>query len=227
MRKMYYMFKDEKRRDRLRTSNITLRVFWIMSIVSVIVCGVLWGGAFAAWLLATILFAWTSGYASFNYSVWDFMKYTLWAMLGAIILFAVIYVVRFIIEWIAVLAESRELKKQPEENRIYLDIARIVKRAKIANLIAFAIVVAAVIAVSSIVQGTNADQDKTVAIILIASALAMFIACKIFAAVQFKRVKPQLTERKAYYAEIDRQKKALEQQNKELKEQEKRLKAQK
>ena len=221
------MFKDEKRRDRLRSSNITLRILWVLSIVAVIGCGLLWGGAFAAWLFATILFAWTPGYASFHYGVWDFMKYTLWAMLGAVILFAVVYVVRFIIEWIAVLAEDRELKKQPEENRIYIDIARIVKRAKIANLIAFAVVVAAVIAVSSFMQGTEADQDNTVAIILVASGLAMFIACKIFAAVQFKKVKPQLAARKEYYAEIDRQKKALEQQNKELKEQEKKLKAQK
>jgi len=205
MKDMYYMFRNEKRMNRLQASNTVLRVFWVLSIIALIVGIVLFAGALALWFVVFILLAWTPTGREWMNGLLSFVSKTGTAVLIVLGIFAVVWVIRFVTEWLAVLSETRELKENEQQNRPFLDIAAAVKRVKLCNLIAFAVTIGLAFAMAAIAGKLGADGNGgAVAVVFGIVAIGVLIAKKIYAKKQFSKVRPQIAflHNERYYGGI-------------------------
>ncbi|GHV00934.1 hypothetical protein FACS1894211_09590 [Clostridia bacterium] len=201
---MYYMFKSDARRHSLQASNSILKIFWVLAVIALIAGVALFAGSLALWFLVLILFSWWLPQAldSWMPDLMDFAgKMTLVALI-ALAVFAVVYLIKFAIEWIAVLHECHELKKDGAANKIYLDISGAVKIVKLCNLAAFILVAGLMTALSFMIKGNGADQDSTLSVIFVVVTIVVLIANKIVSVKQFQRVQPQIDTVKAARGEL-------------------------
>ena len=103
-----------------------------------------------------------------------------------------IYILRYIFEWFIILNQHRRLKRNPEVNKHYLAVSRVVRRIKVADLILFGVVL--ICAIVGIVfawklKGSDAGNEaKIVPIICIAIIVICIAIEKIFSARQFSAI---------------------------------------
>jgi len=105
-----------------------------------------------------------------------------------------LFILRFIIEWLFVLNESRSLNKNPEENKHHIAIARVVKRVKIVDIIKFLLMILVIALVVALADTTTTDPEavtagqKVLPAICLCVLISIPIAGKIFAKKQFKKI---------------------------------------
>lgn len=192
----YSMFANENRKKKLKTQG---RLWGTLTGISLLATGLLaaWSAVMLlVWLLGIVFVGLGPLIAKQNYGL-DFNGYTeklfggslnvlQWAVWAALA-FAVFYVIKFIMEWFIILAESRDLKKDPEKNANHIAIATAVKRTRISALV-FSITMCIVIFVAANFVDQGEQINTTLLWILAIAFLVVFAFNKIFHHVQVSKV---------------------------------------
>ena len=199
---MIYMFKSPDRRRTLFKVNSVMRFFYSIALAAAILAVAAALGAFVLWLIS-IIFAtvftfgliWlNSGFSDYLESLLTFAGKSAAFAPYAFIAFAVVYLVKFIIEWLFILHESHELKGDRENNRNYIAVAGAVKRVKLFGLFMTLTAVGMLVAVSYLLSGGEVENSQKVTVIIFfAVVLIALLANRIFSVRQFRKVYPNVT----------------------------------
>lgn len=182
----YYAFKNDARRKSFRSIDSFLKVVYILAFIAFIVSvtAVVVGLA-----ILLISFALVFGFFmpiednfGFNMMVFSFK-----AIPYTVIIYLVVYLLRFIVEWIFLLVERGELKKDKEANKNYLDISSVVIKTKLVSMIVMVITVVVLFAMSKIIN----NDVQTWQFAFFAIPIVALIIYKIYATKAFDRVQPQ------------------------------------
>ena len=184
----FYMFRNEKRRKSFHTLDVVLRIIYWLSFAAFIVSIALFAIGLMIWLVCLIF---TLGLVDDVLPGYKLMTGAAVAMLVTLVIYAAVYLIKFVLEWIFILSESAELKKKPEENRDYLAVAGAVKRVKVFGLIMMAAFLTAVGVIAAILTGEDGTFDAASTVCLVV-AIAALIANKIYSTKQFLKVQPQI-----------------------------------
>jgi len=113
-------------------------------------------------------------------------------LIGTLIIFVAAFTLRFVIDWLYVLNQSRKLGQDPEENKHFIAVAKVVRKLKIVDLIVFALRIIVIVLAIIITKSIGFDSDDTMLETVGTIALILFLALpilnRIFARVQFKKI---------------------------------------
>jgi len=183
-----YMFKDEGRRKQFLAVNRSLGFFLGLATFALIGSMVMFGLIFGAWLLLWIL---SLGLLNILAGGSPFLETVVLIALVSLIAFLVLHMIKFAFQWGYVLAESRSLSKNPEENKDYIAVARVVRRTKIANIITLFVFVGLVYLVY-LVFGGNTKFDTDNSMWIIGVGLVVIVLNKIYNGRQKKSVREEI-----------------------------------
>lgn len=123
----YFMFKNKARRQSFRTLDLISGVFYIIAQLALTVCIVI--------LMFNIFYVMLFFFLVTPESLIISRINTLFQIIFYVaVVFSVFYGVKFVFEWILIRRETAELKQNPEENKNYLAVSRVVKKAKLLSL---------------------------------------------------------------------------------------------
>ena len=193
------MFKDEAKGNRLRRLSNLLGLLFNLSLALMIVSSLLFIIALilepVLMIFLTIVTLGTIWLLGGPPDFGPFLEGILPVIKISLILSVALFVVRFVTEWLFVLAESRSLKKNPQENAPLIEISAVVKRVKIADIIVFALVILSIALMAMITNVTGVSDaeavgggQKALPVICLIILIALPIAGRIYARAQFKKV---------------------------------------
>jgi len=192
---MYFMFKNEARRKSLKAANSILKIFYILAMIAVFVGISLIVGGFVVWLLGIIFtlgFVFVSNPGWTN-SCWGFMGKAALAAAIAIPALAAVLIIKFIVEWLCILKEAHDLKKDPQNNQKYIDVSAAVKKVKLFGLIATLIALGVLCAFAYLINAQALDDSqKWIYAVFAGIALIAGIANKVYSTKRFREVQPQI-----------------------------------
>lgn len=185
----YVMFKNNARKKRLRFINGFLRFFEVLAIIAVFVFILITALAPAIWVLLVFM---TLGLILLSeknkFDLGQIMRTGLTGATISLIAVVVLFLTRWIFEWVTVLAEFRELKKQNSpENEKYIKVATAVRKAKVFDLF-LTIITVAVFAAACAVLYLASDNGK-VEINTSGSITMIVIGVTVLGLLIFKRIK--------------------------------------
>jgi len=218
------MFRNEKRMSAMKKTNAALSIIGVLGIVVMIIAGVAAVLGIVALVFSIItLLVFATG------ADW-FAQFMVVCGIGALVglgLFLLSFVPKFIMSWVFILAELRELVvTKEEENQKYIRVSKNVLATKGINL-GFLIAIPTLLVLGGyfvIVEHSNTGL-LTLGIVILVLALVTFIVNRIYNNKQFKKLQPDLqaisdvrheeaeTKRVDFFANQEiRRKEALEQQ---------------
>jgi len=188
----YYMFKNQKRRAQFRSINRFLNFFSVLATIAFVIAMVAFGLVIGTWLFLFII---TFGLVNIFANGGDFMNLVMLMGLIGLIAFGVIFILKFVLQWGYIMAESRDLNKNPENNQTHIKVARAIRKIKIGNLITLLIFIVLAVLIYLVYQESGVSSDNNTNLILLgAAALIAIIGNKIFAGRQYKSVEPEVKE---------------------------------
>jgi len=221
---MSYMFRNEKRMSAMKKTNAALSIIGVLGIVVMIIAGVA-----AVFGIVALVFSIITLLVFATGADW-FAQFMVVCGIGALVglgLFLLSFVPKFIMSWVFILAELRELVvTKEEENQKYIRVSKNVLATKGINL-GFLIAIPTLLVLGGyfvIVEHSNTGL-LTLGIVILVLALVTFIVNRIYNNKQFKKLQPDLqaisdvrheeaeTKRVDFFANQEiRRKEALEQQ---------------
>jgi hypothetical protein len=212
----YYMFANSERRGRLKAQTAILKTLTVVAALVTFALAAWIAAMVSVWLLGIVcigigpMIAWSQYHMNFEQYTAHFLgsgimtlQWAIWAMLA----FIIIYVVKFIIEWIAILAESRELKKDTTKNAHYINISGAIKRVKIVGLLV-TVIMGIVVYIGAYFIKQGDDVNGTLAGVLAAVMLAAMLFNKMYSYRQLRRVADDIDAVRSERAEIKAEHKA-------------------
>ena len=122
----------------------------------------------------------------------DFLESLVPVIVIALIVCAAAFVLKFIVDWLYILNQSRKLNKDPKENKNYIAIAKVVRKLKIADIFVFAVRIGIVVLAVILTLGADPENMESWMQVLMWGLLALFIVVPIFGGVyarkQFRRI---------------------------------------
>gem|GEM_PF-4321148 len=109
-----------------------------------------------------------------------------------------LWIARYALEWLIILRQSHVLKRDPERNKHHLNVARVVRKMKLFDLgVLIVTVVSFIVAVVfgwQLKDGSTDTAATVVPIIMACIIIVAFVASKVFASKQLKKVKSDVQE---------------------------------
>ena len=184
-RKMNLMYKKGPRSKKFRRLGSLAQIVFILSLLVAVACffmivlAVLWPAIYILLGIVTLGLVFLSGW---SIDIAPFVDGILPVAITALIIAAVCFGVRFVLDYLGHAAEVITLKKDPEGNKHYLKIAGVALKIKILKAARFA-ALAAIIAVALFTaQSTEAGGENPLSTVLAVLALAVLIVMPIFTA---------------------------------------------
>ncbi|MDR0461804.1 MAG: hypothetical protein LBG88_00505 [Christensenellaceae bacterium] len=194
--KMLMMFTDGRKKMSgwVSLAGVLFHLAWVVAIVSsfILLCAVvLYPIVWIMLIFVTLGLILINGAKSPNVTPFmdGFMPFviTVWYVtLG-------LFVLKWVLEWLVVLKQSHELNKDKVANADRIAIAGAVRKAKIINLVVFAVITVAVIILSAVMPTVDsAFAQKALPLMLGAVVLGTYIGGKIAVRKTFIKVHPNM-----------------------------------
>jgi len=188
----FYVFKDEGRRKRFSTIDKILKAIYTIAFFVFIISLWLVALGFMLFIISFVLifgfFMDMADNPGIRLMNWSF-QFLPWA-LG---IFVVVYLLKFILEYVFLLREMKSHKKDREENKKYIDVGRAVMRSKLFGLLALIVAIVVLGVVSYFIVEVGDDLDF-LHFILLGIVVLVFIIDKVVSTRLFLRVQSQIEE---------------------------------
>lgn len=187
----YYVFKNDARRKSFHSIDSILKVIYWLAFLAFCVSMAAIGVGIALWILSyvfiigfTVVIEENIGYKIMLFG-WKVLPY-------ALIVFVVVYLIKFVLEWLFILREMHELQKDKNTNSAYIGVGKAVQKAKLFGLIVFAIS-AVILYILSLVLNTEGTTFEAWHGILLIALLVLYIVNKVYSARQFLKVQGHIS----------------------------------
>ena len=202
----YYIFKNDARRKSFRSIDTILKIIYRLAFLAFFISMAGIAAGFAIWIMSYVLII---GFATKieDNAGYKMMKFCFQVIPIVVIIYVVVYLLKFIVEWLYILNESRELNKKKEENKNYIVLAGAIKKVKVMGLVTL-LIAGGVLYTMSLILGSNTFEGWHV--VLIGVLLLAFIVNKIFSTRTFLKIQPEI-------AAIEQERADLKQEKKEQK----------
>ncbi|MCL2570357.1 MAG: hypothetical protein FWE16_04080 [Firmicutes bacterium] len=188
----FYVFKNDKRRKTFKSVDTILKIIYRLALAVFFVMLALIAVGLAIFILSFVFIVGFTIPIAENPGV-RLMEWSFGIMPIALIVFFGVYLLKFILEYIFLGTEIRELRKDSQTNKNYIDVGRAVIKSKLFGLLTMVVVVGILVAIGLIV-GTDDGNIEGWHFALLGLVIVALIVNKIISTRIFLRVRPQISE---------------------------------
>ena len=186
----YLIFKNDARRKSFHSMDSLLKIIYRLTFLAFIASVVGIAVGLMIWILSYVILLGFTIPLSENPGIVT-VVFCFLVIPYTVIIYFVVYLLKFIIEWLFILNESRELKKKPEENKNHIVLAGAIKKTKLVGLLTL-VVAGVVLFVLAEVFGSGAQLDSW-HYVLFAVILVAFIVNKVFSTRTYLKIQPEIS----------------------------------
>lgn len=190
----YFMFKNPDRRKSLKRANTTLNVFSVLASIAFGLGVAMFAFGAVAWFM---VFIFTLGLSTKTNWLGPYFSFAAIYLLITAIIFLIVLIIKFVVEWGFILRETRELKQEPEENENYLAVASAVKKVKLMNFLMLILISGLLIAVAAILIGSGLNTGTQTNALLIVALVVIILALilnKVYSYKKFSKIQDNIEE---------------------------------